>query len=254
MSSTPNASKDGWSRKPSGWNQFDQVISLEGHHWTNDELAKYSQIDYIVVLAGGLDHLGRNHTWVTDRLDLAIHLYRLKKRKILMLGGGTYHKPPLLNREHFVLHESTIGAKYLIDHGVDSGMIYREWASYDTIANGFFCLTNFFLPLGIKKALVITSDFHMPRGRRIFQWMAELVSNRMEIELEFLEVSSEDLDTEIIEARKSREARSLLKLEELISKIRDLESFHHWFYTEHKAYNCQFGGGEKLDQSALKSY
>lgn len=256
---TTSILRDGWSRKPSGWNQIDSEEYQDDI--INVDLTNYDQ-DYILVLAGGLDNLGRNHPWVKDRLDVAHRLYQIRPRKIIILGGGTYHKPPHLNREKFVIHESTMGAKYLIDLGVDPGDLYREWGSYDTIANGFFSLLNFVIPLGINKLLVITSDFHLPRSEAIFNWVyglwnKSILSHHQQrpVDLDFLEVSTKYLDNEIIEARANREERSLITLKQIIERIDTLEKFHHWFYREHQAYNCNFNGSkERIDQTTAKSY
>lgn len=247
---------DGWSSKPNGWNHIDREEYNDDI--INVDLGKYDQ-EYIFVLAGGLDNLGRNHPWVKDRLDVAFRLYELKKRKIIILGGGTYHKPPHINREKFVIHESTMGAKYLLDKGVDSEDLYREWASYDTIANGFFSLLNFVIPLKIKNVLVITSDFHMPRSETIFRWIYKLWSlstnNSDKCDLDFLEVSTKYLDNEIIQARADREKRSLITFHQIINKINSLYDFHIWFYKEHQAYNCNFNDQKEIiDHITSKSY
>lgn len=241
---------DGWNTKPIGWNLFDEEEYSDDI--INSDLTQFDQ-EYIFVLAGGLDNLGRNHPWVKDRLDVASRLYRLKPRKIIILGGGTYHKPPHLNRGRFVIHESTMGAKYLIDQGINPDDIYREWASYDTIANGFFSLLNFTIPLKIQNVLVITSDFHMPRSKAIFEWIYGLWSDQ--VTLDFLEVSTKYLDTEIIDSRSKREARSLHNLQNTINLIDTWSKLHNWFYTEHQAYNCRFGKPrEKIDDETRKSY
>jgi vancomycin permeability regulator SanA len=247
MSTTNN---DGWSLKPSGWNHFD--LEEYGDDIINVSLEQYEQ-EYVFVLAGGLDNLGRNHPWVKDRLDVAYRLYEIKKRKIIILGGGTYHKPPHINREKFVIHESTMGAKYLLDKGIPAEDLYREWGSYDTIANGFFSLLNFIIPLGIKSALVITSDFHMPRSKAIFRWIYQLWNQKCD--LEFLEVSTKYLDNEIIQARTDREKRSLITFHQVMDKIQTMKDFHYWFYREHQAYNCNFNGvKEEIDHVTSKSY
>ena len=67
----------------------------------------------ICVLAGGLQENGEPHEFVKKRLDKAIELYDTKKSHILVLGGGTYHKPPFLNKDGFIIHESTSCAIYL---------------------------------------------------------------------------------------------------------------------------------------------
>lgn len=243
---------DGWTSKPIGWNLFDDEEYSDDIIST--DLTQYNQ-EYIFVLAGGLDNLGRNHPWVKDRLDVAYRLYKIKPRKIIILGGGTYHKPPHLNRGKFVIHESTMGAKYLVDRGINPDDIYREWASYDTIANGFFSLLNFTIPLKIKEVLVITSDFHMPRSRAVFEWIYRLWKSEEGIKLDFLEVNTKYLDTEIIESRSKREERSLRNLQNTIELIDTWSKLHDWFYREHQAYNCRFGQiTEKIDEVTRKSY
>ena len=47
----------------------------------------------------------------------------------------------------------------IINLGVCPNMIYKEWSSYDTIANGFFAFTNFIIPLKQKNIILITSEF-----------------------------------------------------------------------------------------------
>ena len=252
MTSSPNIVKDGWTRAPEGWNHIDCEIYEDDIF--DGRLEDYDEFQHIMVLAGGLDHLGRNHPWVKDRLDLAVRLYKLKQRKIYILGGGTYHKAPHLNREKFVIHECTMGAKYLIDRGVAKEDIYREWTSYDTIANAFFGLLHFAVPLGIKKFLVITSDFHMPRSREIFKWIFGLWQS-CRFEIDFAEVSSKYLDNEIIEARSSREQRSLDRLLKTVEEIDTWDKLHQWFYRDHQAYNSNFDEPrEKIDPQTVSSY
>lgn len=252
---------DGWTDRPSGWNLFD-TPEYNGDIISHN-LSNYEQ-KYIFVLAGGLDNLGHNHPWVKDRLDIALRLYLNQPRKIIILGGGTYHKIPHLNKEKYVIHESTMGAKYLVDHGVDPNDLYREWASYDTIANGFFSLINFIIPLQIKNAIVITSDFHMNRSKAIFDWIYQLWSDRFKknkkntpglVDLKFIPVNTCYLDNEIIEARSIREARSLQHLQSTIERIDTWSKFHQWFYQEHQAYNCQFDQRkETIDHKCQASY
>lgn len=247
---------DGWSEKPIGWNAFDDSTDSNDDSF---DVSKYPQ-QHIFLLAGGLDQRGHNHPWVQDRLQLALKLYQKQPRKIFILGGGTYHKPPHINKENFVIHESTMGAKYLIDRGVDPDDIYREWSSYDTIANGFFSLLNFVIPLGIKDILVITSDFHMARSRAIFKWIFGLWSQAIKkssesIELTFLDSDSSYLDNEIIDSRINREKRSLRNLRNTIARIDTWSKFHRWFYTEHQAYNCHFNSvQEVVDEKTKATY
>lgn len=245
---------DGWIQRPDGWNH---VNSLEDYD-SDDSVClssvdNYLDIEYVFVLAGGLDQEGRNHPWVKDRLDMALELYRARRRKICILGGGTYHKPPHLNSEGFAMHEATIGAKYLIQHGVLPCDLYREWGSYDTIANGFFSLLNFVLPLELTNVLIVTSDFHIPRSKAIFNWIYGLFAP--DCHLDFLWVSTKHLDSEIIGVRSEKEAQSLISLKKVIDRVDSKNKFHEWFYQEHQAYNCLFDvEKEKISSVLAKSY
>lgn len=251
------STNNGWETKPKGWNDF-SYHNMHKHfnELTNSCLTTYDEFDYIAVLAGGLDENGQNNPWVKDRLDIAIQLYHLRPRKIIVVGGGTYHRQPCLNSEGFVLHESTICAKYLIETGdIPFTDIYKEWASYDTIANGFFVYTNFILPLNIKKILVITSDFHITRTKLIFDWMNDMFTNACACEPVCIGVSTKYLDQDIIEARNRREQKSVESIKKLSNDKKTLFEFNTWFYTEHKAYNNDFNHvAEQIDENTKKSY
>jgi hypothetical protein len=44
-----------------------------------------------------------------------------------LTGGGTPHKPPVLDKEGFVIHESTSCAEYLIQHvGIPATSLLKE--------------------------------------------------------------------------------------------------------------------------------
>ena len=62
-------------------------------------------------------------------------------------------------------------ASYLLHRGVPRHRILMERASYDTIGNAYFSLAIHVLPRNFRELLVITSAFHMPRTRAIFEWI-----------------------------------------------------------------------------------
>ena len=189
----------------------------------------------ICVLAGGLQENGEPHEFVKKRLDKAIELYNNKKSHILVLGGGTYHKAPFLNKDGFIIHESTSCALYLNKNGVNSNLILREWSSYDTIANGFFAFTNYINHLNLKKFTIITSDFHISRSKEIFNYFNKLFNQNEEISYLSIE-SNLDNDTYII--RTTREEESKINfVKNIVNKINNPTEFIKWFYTEHKAYS-----------------
>lgn len=230
---------DGWDSKPTHWEDTKETIILkvtDNDNLYKKQLTDYAGIEAIFILAGGLTEDGNLHDWVIRRLDLAYQVYKMmiKKPTIICQGGGTYHKPPILNKNSYVIHESTACAEYLIKLGIPADHIYKEWSSYDTIANGFFAFSNFIIPINIKKIMVVTSDFHLTRARIIFDWFNSFGYG---IDIHYLGASDEGLKKEIISIRIKREARSSTNLlQNTIPKIKSMKQFHKWFHTEHKAY------------------
>eukprot|EP00240_Pyramimonas_obovata_P006015 CAMPEP_0118945114 /NCGR_PEP_ID=MMETSP1169-20130426/41646_1 /TAXON_ID=36882 /ORGANISM="Pyramimonas obovata, Strain CCMP722" /LENGTH=325 /DNA_ID=CAMNT_0006890755 /DNA_START=95 /DNA_END=1072 /DNA_ORIENTATION=+ len=205
--------------------------------------------DAIVILAGGLQEDGALPEWVVRRLDTAYDLHRESGAPILLTGGGTPHKAPVLCPSGQVLHESTAMAEYLIKKGVDKTRMYKEWGSYDTIGNGYFVLTSHAIPRGWRNLQVVTSDFHMPRSRAIFEWLFMLAQAaeghencvdaraRHSYHLTYISVADEGIDPEVIAARREREAQSLKNLQATAAEVTTLEAFHEWFHNEHRCYS-----------------
>ena len=202
----------------------------------NYKILDIDNCDGIFVLAGGINNKGKCHPWVINRLDLAIEYYHKYNQNIYCLGGGTYHKPPILNDSKFCIHESTSCAEYLISKGIPPNKIYKEWSSYDTIANGFFGFLHFIIPLKLKNIILITSNFHMNRSKAIFEWLKNI--HNLDIKINYVIATDDDIDSELIQIRTKREIKSLDSFNNnIVSKINDFDTAHKWFYTEHKAYS-----------------
>jgi len=201
----------------------------------------FNECNYIIVLAGGLNEDGEPHDFVKSRLDEVINIYHNgiinnKKNKIICLGGGTYHKPPNLNKLNYVIHESSSCAVYLIENGVNENDVMREWSSYDTIANGFYFLTNFVLPLKIKKCKIVTSNFHMERSKIIFDFFIKFAEH--DVDISYLSISDDVMNKDILDNRIKREKQSSINFMALIKDKNNLTKFTEWFYTEHNAYKA----------------
>jgi len=194
-------------------------------------------IKYICVLAGGLKSNGSVHDFVRQRLDVAVCLYtKSNDAKIICMGGGTYHKPPLTNNAGFVIHESTACALYVHNSGVDKQDILREWASYDTIANGFYAFLNYIIPLNIKHIAIVTSKFHMKRSTVIFKYFQTIF--KLDIQFDFHTSSNLNMSMDQLEIRNKREEESLQQFIKLTQNIKTVAQFTQWFYTEHNAYKA----------------
>ena len=228
----------GWEKKPIGWEEnIKTSLKIQKEHSTEKCKsidANYTNIDGIFVLAGGINKNGECHPFVIERLIAALDIYNKIKKPIFCIGGGSYHVPPILNKKGYTIHESTSCAEYLIKNGIAPTNIYKEWASYDTIANGYFMFLKFILPFKMKKILVITSEFHMDRVRVILQWMCNIFDSDINIVYKHTDNILDGLD---IKCRIEREKKSMESLQKkVIHKVKNLEEFNRWFYTEHKAY------------------
>ena len=258
---------DGWIKKPEGWNEIDKSFfnNKKSEHFIN-LTNEIMDIEVLLILAGGLTEDGKNHSFVQERLDLGISIYNYKKEKneglkIICLGGGTYHKSPILNKDGFVIHESTACSQYLIENGIEWQDIIKEWGSYDTIANAYFALTNFVLPTRWIKFGIITSDFHMKRSKFLFDWIFSF--SKRDLTLVYFQVKSKHNNEnkkdflDKINLRYEKEEKSLQNMIKLKERIKNLDDFFNWFYLEHKAYHSKiesFYKKDKIDEKIFKTY
>lgn len=229
---------DGWNNNLENWEKHNNV-------YNNKNII----IDVIVVLAGGLDNDGKLHEWVKRRLDRTIELNKMYNVPIICCGGGTYHKPPYINKSGFVIHESTECVNYLIQNGINSNIIFREWSSYDTIANAFFSLTNHIFCRNWKNIAIVTSEFHIERTKEIFDWVYNINNNNYNLTY----YSASDYNLNIPISRIKREKKSKENIIKLRKTIKTLKEFHEWIYVKHNAYNNNMIR-ENISEECKKSY
>lgn len=243
MSNQIQKCTDGWETKPDGWETMLKLYqtNIDGSSNFYNKIAFYKKdkpnIDGIFVLAGGINKSGMCHNFVIDRLNTAydVYIYHNMKSPIFCIGGGSYHTPPIINTSNFVIHESTSCAEYLINRGVNAKHIYKEYASYDTIANGYYSFTNYIIPLQLSSIVLITTEFHMTRTKTIFEWMKQLFQYK--INISYIATTNNSMEDNVLAIRQQRENNSVTHLKTtIIPKYNTLHDFHRWFYTEHKAY------------------
>ena len=208
--------------------------------------------DCVLIPGGGLLDDGSLPPWTIARLEYALSL-KDNSRWFILLSGGTVHKPPPLNEDGFPYFESHEMAKFLVKKGLDSARVLTEISSYDTIGNAYFSRLLFIEPLSIKKLLVVTSEFHMPRTRAIFEWIFHLPPSPLEYQLSFETTPDKGLSPQALAARVQREKNSLNNLNNTIREITSLDDFLIWLYSEHTAYapNKSY---IPLSENELKSY
>ena len=190
--------------------------------------------DAILIPGGGFTEEGKLTEWARRRLDAALKMR--SDEYIVVLSAGTVHKPPVLEKDGHVTFECSVAADYLAANDVDPKNILREWSSYDTIGNAYFARVVHTTPRQWRNLLVITSDFHMPRVREIFEWVFSLDGPQPPYKLDFVGVSDRGIDPKILEPRIVKEERALQKLLPLKETITNLSDFHSWLFQEHRAY------------------
>jgi len=205
------------------------------------------KVDAILVLGGGRPiHRSLPPPWVTSRCDLAAEAHNLlDKTPILTLSAGTAHADQLLNEKGLPVWESEASALYMISkQKIAVGKIFMETSSYDTIGNAYFARTTFCEVFGWKRLLIITSEFHMPRTKAIFDWIFNTPNSEggenPGYQLHYLQSPNSGLSEEILAARVEREEIGRKRVMIQKSKYNTLPKVLHFLTTEHGMYKVPF--------------
>jgi uncharacterized SAM-binding protein YcdF (DUF218 family) len=188
--------------------------------------------DAMLIPGGGIRPDGTLPPWARRRFDRAVERYQ--GEYLIPLSAGTVHRPPPFDDHGFPLLEAHVGGRYLLERGIPADRILPEAASYDTIGNAFFSRVMHVEPLALRRLLVITSAFHMPRTELIFRWVYGLPPSPYC--LTFEAVPDEGIEPAALAARRQRERQSVDRLRRLAPTIQTIPQLHHWLFTEHLAY------------------
>jgi uncharacterized SAM-binding protein YcdF (DUF218 family) len=191
--------------------------------------------DAILVLGGGVREGGELPPWVVRRFDRALELS--STAPIVCLSAATVHRPSPLNPEGYPILESVAGAAHLLARGVSAERIQIEASSYDTIGNAYFSKLLHVDPAGWRRMAIVTSEFHMPRSRAIFEWVFGMEPGKYQ--LRFEAAPDDGLSEHLLQRRGEKEASALRSLQPLMQRIHDLRSLHRWIHTEHNAYTAE---------------
>eukprot|EP00887_Chlorella_sp_A99_P002365 scaffold10.g2365.t1 len=218
---------------------------------------------------------------------------------LVLLGAGTPHKRPVLDSGGHVLHEATAYASFLVQRGVPPGALLKEVQSYDTVGNGYFSALIHAVPAGWRRApgrgaaacpegggkgegsggqgrclggptvqrmriAVVTSDFHMPRTRAVFDTCYALAGASLRFDpawfdLQYFPVSDEDLfGQEVLAARAAKEAMAVVAWAANTAHMRGLPDLHAWLFATHLCYSVsrqhEFGRVDDLDPRLAATY
>lgn len=185
---------------------------------------------------------------------------------ILCLSAGTAHVPQLLSADGLPIWEATACAAYILSKSnsdknsnatttndnnimIPPESIYAETTSYDTIGNAYFSRTSHTEFNGWRKLLIVTNEFHMTRTMKIFDWVysvpTDTASTRTTTglqqlstpyELYYLESPNAGMASEVVAARKEREASSSESVDYLSQKYSTLREVYNFLTREHSLY------------------
>lgn len=214
-------------------------------------MAEQPMWDAVIVPGGGVSADGKLPPWTVRRLKSALDIEAT--RYYICLSAGTFHKPLPRDDAGFPVYESVVAAQYLREAGIAEERLLFETSSYDTLGNAYFARTVHTDPLKLQRLNVITSEFHMPRTRAIFEFIFSDRFSAGPYSLSFESVSDEGLDEAVIAERRQREADSLERFLARSSDVHTVRDLHRWLFIEHNAYNLT-GQREQLSQALLTSY
>ncbi|MDX1984251.1 MAG: YdcF family protein [Bryobacteraceae bacterium] len=192
------------------------------------------RFDAILIPGGGVRPGGVLPPWADARVSLAASLYQ--GEYLIALSGGTPHRPPPLDEAGFPIFESVAAARRLRELGIPQNRILTETASYDTIGNAYFARVIHTDPAGFRSLAVVTSEFHMPRVERIFQWVFALDAGERTYQLTFFPAQNAGLNGDTLALRRQKERDSVEQLELTMASLRDLKSLQNWLFLHHSAY------------------
>lgn len=191
-----------------------------------------TRFDAVLIPGGGLKSSGELLPYVRARLDAAAARDALF---YIPLSGGTPHRPQPLDANAYPIFESIPAAQYLHRLGIARNRILPETSSYDTIGNAFFARALHTDPRGLRRLLIVNSEFHMPRTEAIFRWVFGAAPGEG-YAVAFETTPNTGISPQSLTARREREAASLEGVLDLASRITTFADLHDWLYSEHGAY------------------
>ena len=117
--------------------------------------------DAIVVLGFGppVDAAGQPAPELRRRVDKAVELYRAGLAPVMIMTGGNTYKD---------FYESAVMKAYAVSLGVPAEAVIEERQAMDTIGNARYT-ARIMREKGLKRCLLVTSPFHLKRGKKLFE-------------------------------------------------------------------------------------
>lgn len=218
----------------------------------------HTQLEAVVIPGGGLGKSTEGKIqvpeWVQARLE---EVLKTPSDFVITLSLGTSNKPPVMSDETgYPVPESVAAINYLKERKIDSGRILLpDTFSLDTIGNIFALRTQFVDPLNLRKLLIVTNAFQMPRTERICRWIFGLTPTTTDYDIQFKTVRDVGMDYDMRRERVLKERASFRDLTQKMEKIKTMKEFTRWLFTEHGAYSVKGWNSRKPVTGAVaKTY
>lgn len=118
---------------------------------TFDQLSGQSAYDCVIVPGALVHEDGTPSGMLADRLDMAVRIYQSGITDRILVSGDH-------GRSDY--NEVGVMRQYLLDAGIPAEHIFMDHAGFDTYDTVYRAQSIF----GVKRALITTQDFHLPRA------------------------------------------------------------------------------------------
>ena len=120
--------------------------------------------DAVVVLANEMDSNGVLNKESILRANLAAKLVEELKIPYVVTCGWAY-------RNDTTIQIADAFKAYLVNRGLKSDRIITEFKSRDTVGDAVFTRVNAAEPFGFSKVCVVTSNYHVARTKKVFDFV-----------------------------------------------------------------------------------
>ena len=121
--------------------------------------------DAIIVLSNLLDEHGELNAESQARLREAVSAFGEGLAPVMLTSGwdynGAYDQPIALAMRDFAVQELGMAAESILS----------DPHSRDTVGDAYFTKVNFAVPRGWERVLLVTSQYHLARALRLFQFV-----------------------------------------------------------------------------------
>ena len=182
--------------------------------------------DVIIVLAGGVNYDGTLPPNPKLRVEKGVELYNQRKAKKIIMSGAYGFWLDWLKKVP-PIHEAEAMKNHALFLGIPHEDILIEDDSKDTLGNAYFVKVSILEKNNWKNIIVVTSDYHLPRVKIIFNtvlgpdYTIEYVESKnifteeekqvwKESEAKTIEVSNKIINIDIIKPGDTEEIKNIL--------------------------------------------